>query len=267
MSLTDSNGMTPADVAAVVGNGNGNGWCGDNSIWVIILFLLAFSGGWGNGFGGGGDMSIPYYFNNTDNVVQRGFDTAAISSQLSGVQTSLTNGFADAEVAACSRAMNQMQTDYTNQIASMNQTFANQMNLSAQLDGISAAIQQSNFANAAGLADIKYSVATEACANRTALSSALRDVLDATNASSQRILDTMFQEKLDAKNEKILELQNQLTMAQLAASQNAQTAALIANNEAQTTAIERYLAPQAQPAYIVPNPNCCAQTYGYGCAA
>ena len=77
----------------------------------------------------------------------------------------------------------------------------------------------------------------------------------------------MTADKIDAKNERIAELQSQLTMAQLAASQNAQTAALIANNEAQTTALERYLAPQAQPAYIVPNPNCCTQTYGYGCAA
>lgn len=140
--LTESNGMTPADVAAVVGNGNGNGWCGDNSIWVIILFLLAFSGGWGgNGFGGG-DMSMPYFFNNTDNVVQRGFDTAALTGQLSGIQTSLTNGFADAEVAECNRAMNSQATAYNNQIASMNQNFANQQALNAQLNGISSSLQQ-----------------------------------------------------------------------------------------------------------------------------
>ena len=143
MSLTDSNAMTPADVAAVVGNG-GNGWCGDNSIWVIILFLLAFSGGWGNGFGGNGvaDMAMPYFFNNTDNAVQRGFDTAALSSQLSGIQTSLTGGFADAEIAACNRAANAQATAYNNQIASMNQNFTNQMALSNQLNGISSSLQQ-----------------------------------------------------------------------------------------------------------------------------
>ena len=67
----------------------------------------------------------------------------------------------------------------------------------------------------------------------------------------------MCSDKIDAKNEKIAELQNQLTMAQLAASQNAQTATILANNEAQTTALEQYLAPVPRPAYMVQNPNCC----------
>ena len=51
-------------------------------------------------------------------------------------------------------------------------------------------------------------------------------------------------------------------MANLAASQGAQTAAILANNEAQTTALEQYLAPVPRPAYVVPNPNCCTQNYG-----
>lgn len=268
MGLTDGNGMTPADVAAVVGNGNGNGWCGDNSIWVIILFLLAFSGGWGNGFGGGGaaDMAIPYFFNNTDNAVQRGFDTAALTGQLSGIQTSLTNGFADAEVSACNRAMNSQATAYNNQIASMNQSFANQQALNAQLNGISSALQSCCCENRASVADLKYTVATEACADRSAINDALRDVLEATQLQNQRIIDQMTADKIDAKNEKIAELQNQLTMAQLSASQNAQTATIVANNEAQTTALERYLSPVPIPSYTVPAPwN--INNFGCGCAA
>jgi outer membrane phospholipase A len=94
---------------------------------------------------------------------------------------------------------------------------------------------------------------------------ALRDVLEANNASTQRILDQMCADKIDAKNEHIAALQQQLTMSQLAASQNAQTAAIIANNEAQTNALERYLAPVPIPAYIVQNPNCCQPNFGYGC--
>jgi len=54
-------------------------------------------------------------------------------------------------------------------------------------------------------------------------------------------------------------------MANLAASQGAQTAAILANNEAQTTALEQYLAPTPRPAYIVQNPNCCPQNFGCGC--
>ena len=76
----------------------------------------------------------------------------------------------------------------------------------------------------------------------------------------------MCSDKIDAKNEKIADLERQLTMANLAASQNAQTAQLMAHNEAQTTAIERYLSPTPVPAYMVPNPNGC-NCNGYTCAA
>lgn len=76
----------------------------------------------------------------------------------------------------------------------------------------------------------------------------------------------MYNSKIDAKNEKIAELQNQLSMAQLAASQNAQTAAILANNEAQTSALEQYLAPVPRPAYVVQNPSCCNQN-GCGCGS
>lgn len=141
MGLTDSNGLSAADIAAVTGN-NGGLWGGDNSIWVIILFLLAFSGGWGNGGFGGNDMAVPYFFNNSDNAMQRGFDTAALTSQISGIQTSLTNGFADAEVAACNRAMTSQATSYNNQIASMNQNFANQQAINSQLNDIASSLQQ-----------------------------------------------------------------------------------------------------------------------------
>jgi len=75
--------------------------------------------------------------------------------------------------------------------------------------------------NRAAVADLKYTVATEACADRAAVTNALRDVLEANSASTQRILDQMCQDKIDQKNERIAELQNQLTLANLAASQNA----------------------------------------------
>ena len=76
----------------------------------------------------------------------------------------------------------------------------------------------------------------------------------------------MCADKIDAKNERIADLERQLTMANLAASQNAQTATILANNEAQTTALEQYLAPVPRPAYIVQNPNCCSQNFGCSCS-
>lgn len=65
---------------------------------------------------------------------------------------------------------------------------------------------------------------------------------------------------------KIADLQNQLTMANLAASQTAQTQRLLLDNQAQTQALEQYLNPAPIPAYVVQNPNCCNQNfYNSGC--
>ena len=122
-----------------------------------------------------------------------------------------------------------------------------------------------NFALQTGIGDLKYAVATEACADRNAISMALQQVLTQSNNNTQRLLDQMCNDKIDAKNELIANLRQQLSAAQAAASQNAQTAAIIANNEAQTAALEQYLAPSPRPAYIVQNPNCCQQNAGCGC--
>lgn len=242
--MTDVNGNMVMPVAPYYG-GNGNeGMFGGNGSWMWFLLIWMAMFGWGNGgygFGGGQGGRI-------GSEVQTGFDHQAVMTGITGVQNAVNgivpaiqNGFAQAEIAANSR-----------QMADMNQTFA-----------LQSALQNCCCENRAATADLKYTVATEACADRNAISNALRDVLEANNASTQRILDTMCQDKIDAKNERIAELQNQLTMAQLAASQNAQTAAILANNEAQTTALEQYLAPVPRPAYMVQNPNCCGQ-FGYG---
>ena len=55
MSLS-TEGMGPADIAAITGNNANNGPFGnDGAWWIIILFLFAFAGGWGNnGWGGAG---------------------------------------------------------------------------------------------------------------------------------------------------------------------------------------------------------------------
>ena len=129
-----------------------------------------------------------------------------------------------------------------NQMASMNQAF-----------NMQSAFQNCCCENRLGTADLKYTIANEGSATRMAMAD-----------STQRILDQMCQDKIDAKNEKIADLERQLTMANLAASQNAQTAAIMAHNEAQTVAIERYLAPTPVPAYVVQNPNCC-QNNQFGC--
>ena len=260
MGLAEGNGndmVMPVTPMGGYGGGSGMGWGGSDGWWIILLFLFAFgNGGWGGYGNGGGSMGAE---------VQRGFDQSAVMSGVSGIQSGISGlstqlcngfagvsaGFANAETAATAR-----------QMANMNQAFAAQTAVTQGINQLASQFADCCCENRLASANLQNVVQTEACADRTAFNEGVRDILQNQNAGIQRILDTMCQDKIDAKNERIADLERQLTMANLAASQGAQTAAILANNEAQTAALEQYLAPVPRPAYVVPNPNCCGQNYG-----
>ena len=251
--LENSNGTNGFVMpVAPTGNGGFGGGFGGDGWWILLLLL--FAGGWGNGFGGGfgGGYGDIYPWMNQSNQINSGFrdqmlndNITGIRDGINGITTQLCNSFAQAEISANSR-----------QMADMNQTFA-----------LQSAMQNCCCENRAGIADLKYTVATENCADRAALETGVRDIITNQSANTQRILDQLCADKIDAKNEKIADLERQLTMANLAASQTAQTSRLLADNAAQTVALEQYLNPVPIPAYIVQNPNCCTQNYGCGCGA
>lgn len=246
------------------GNGNfgGDGFGNNGAWWIIILFLFAMMGGWGNngnngGYNNSGVAYIPYAApmgGYQTNYVQQGFDQAAIMGGLNGIQSSVATGFANAEVSRCNSQANLLATLNANQNAN-----------TAAMNGLAMSLQNCCCENRAATADLKYTVATEACNDRSAVTAALQEVTAQNNANTQKILDMMCQNTIDAKNEKIADLQNQLTMANLAASQNAQTAAILTDNLAQTNALEQYLAPVPRPAYVVQNPNCCNPNFVNTC--
>lgn len=239
MALTDN--LSAADLAAIVGNNDGFG--GNNGAWWLLILLIFANNGWGNnGFGGNGAVA-PLMGYATQQDVQSGFDQAAVISGINGITSAVANGFAGAEI---SRA---------NALA----------NITNQMNTIAMAQQNNCCENRLAVAGLGATIAQEACADRAAITSALRDVLEANNASTQRILDQICQDKIDEKNAQISALQQQLAMANLAASQTAQTAQLLADNSRQTAVLEDYLNPVPRPAFLVQNPNCCAQNYGYGC--
>lgn len=253
MALTNGE-LSAADIAAVTGNNGGgnNGWGnGDGAWWLIVLFLFAL-GGRGFGFGGGGfgGNSGGDGVYATSAEVQRGFDQSAIMAALGGINTTLAN----AEVSRCN--------SQANILGAINGL---QTGLSSQLVQMLMAQQECCCENRLGIANLNSTILAENCADRAAISDGIRDILTNQNMGVQRILDQMCNDKIDAKNEKIADLERQLTMANLAASQGAQTSRILADNAAQTVALEQYLNPTPVPAYIVQNPNCCAQNYGCGC--
>ena len=196
------------------GDGFGNGW------WIILLFLFAGGGfGWGNGFGGNGGGFV-----NAD--IQRGFDQSAVMTGVSGIQNTLTSGFGDLQTALCggfagvnaniSNGFAQAEIgENARQMANMNQMF-----------GLSSQLSQCCCDNRLATVQTQNIVQNEGAATRLAI-----------QQQTQAILDKMCQDDIDRKNEKILELQNSLNMANLAASQTAQTATILAALTTTTPAV------------------------------
>ena len=221
---------------------NGGGIFGNSGseIWGIILLALLFGNGWG-GFGGNGGFSggafnneYAWLSNGQKEIMSNtntGFDTLHLSNQIEGVRDgvygianqicnstasvtqAVNSGFSNAEIAANAR-----------QIADMNQNFNNQMSNLQAFNSLGSQLANCCCENRLATANLTSTVLAENCADRAALSDALRDVITNQTANTQRILDQLCNDKIDAKNEKIADLERQLSMADLRASQIAQTA-------------------------------------------
>lgn len=244
MSLTTSE-MTPADIAAVTGGGGyggyGNNFGGDGW-WIILFLILAMGGNWGNnGFGGGNgggwNGSIPWILNN-DNDIERGFDQQATMGALSALQSSVSNGFANASTQLCNCCADIQQSlcngfagveagANARQIANMNQAFGMQTAMMQGFNGIQSQFADCCCENRLGLADLKYTVATENCADRQALNEGVRDIIASQTAGTQRILDQLCADKIDAKNDEIAQLRQEVLFARGQASQVTQNASII----------------------------------------
>lgn len=278
MSLTEGNDMV-MPVSPYFGN---NGGCGFGNDWgsLIVLFLIAaMFGGFGNGFGGFGGNNVantdfPWLLNgqnaintNTDNGFNNLATQNAISAVNSGVQglsnqicnstasvtQSINSGFANAETAENAR-----------QMANMNQAFANQTAMNQGFNNIQSQLANCCCENRLATANLNSTILAENCADRAALSDGIRDLLTNQTNNTQRILDQMCQDKIDAKNDTIAQLRSELMYARGQASQDVQTAMIQAGQRQLANEVEQYVAPKAIPAYVVQNPNCCNNNCGCG---
>lgn len=247
MSLVDGNGggLSAADVAAVVGN-NGNGFGfgneGGGLFWLLVLFLFGFgNGGWGNGYGGniGGEI---YPWMNQSQQINDGFRDQMINGNIQGIQNSVISGFGDVQNSLCSgfagvnASINAAQNGvvqqmYANQIAGMNQNFANQTAMLQGFNGIQGQLAQCCCDNRLAVCQTNNTIQNEGNMTRFADANNTRDIITNQTASTQAILDKLCQLELDgvkaqveAKNDRIADLQNQLNMANMRESQTAQNA-------------------------------------------
>lgn len=236
MALTDGNsGDMVMPVQPMYGGGNGgfgNGFGGDWA-WIILLLLLGWgNNGWGNGFGGGiggfaADGAALYPWMNQAEITSNGFQNqllndniTSIRDGITGISTQLCNGFAGVEQGANAR-----------QIANMQQAFAAQTAMSQGFNQLGSQFADCCCENRLANCQTQNIIQNEGNATRFADANNTRDLLQNQTANTQAILDKLCQLELDgvkaqveAKNDRIAELQTQLNMANLAASQNAQNA-------------------------------------------
>ena len=250
MAITDETNMVfPVGPMGNNGGGFGGGF-GNDWGWIILLLLFA-GGGWGNGFGGGMDM---YPWLNQSNQVNDGFRDSMLNSSVNGIQNAITSGFGDVQTALCggfagvnatvnATANGITAQMYNDTIANLERSFATQTANTAGMNNLSQQLSQCCCDNRLATCQTQNLVATESAATRLAI-----------QEQTQAILDKMCQQEIELLREKNVELQNQVNMQNLAASQAQQTAALIADNTAQTQYIVNRVAPYPIPAYIVANP-------------
>ena len=279
MSLEESgNGlvMPVAPMYGGAGSSFGNGFGGDGW-WILLLFILLGNGAWGNGFGGGFGGGDIYPWMNQSNQINGGFRDQMINSNIdsiqngvNSIQTQLCNGFAGVNQTVQNGFAQAEIADNARQMANMQQASANQTAMTQGFNALGTQFADCCCENRLASADLKYTIATENCADRAAISDGIRDVIENCNRNNQRILDQLCADKIDAKNEKIADLERQLTMANLAASQTAQTAQIRAGQIAEIDAMYNRLRDCPVPTMPVygqtPIFTCPNNNYGCGCS-
>lgn len=237
MSLVDDNGMV-LPVAPMGNSGGFGGGFGNDWGWIILLLLFA-GGGWG-GFGGGDNI---YPWMNQSNQISDGFAMQALGGNVNGLQNAVTSGFGDMQTALCGGFAGVNATINSTQLADLERSFAAQTANTAGLTNLSQQLSQCCCDNRLATCQTQNLMVSESAATRLAI-----------QEQTQAILDKMCQQEIDNLKAQNLALQNQVNMQNLAASQAQQTAALIADNTAQTQYIVNRVAPYPVPAYIVNNP-------------
>lgn len=225
-----------ADIAAVTDGNRDNGWGGDGGWWVLIILFALF--GWGgNGFGNQGcqgaltrgDLCQDMNFNGLENAVGRIADNqAAIARQTDNAICNL--GYQGAQLA--------------NGI---------QMQIGSEFRGLDNAICTLGFNNQAGFNALSTQLAQCCCEQKGEAAQTRFEMAQGFAQLDRTISDQFCQLKMEQKDATIAAMQNELNVANLAASQTAQNQYLVSQ-----------LRPCPTPAYVVQNPFCCNGGYSYG---
>ena len=293
MALTDENGGgIPATMLVgptgyggypmYQGGNGGNGGFGDgNGWWVILLFLLLLgnngwgNNGWGNNGGGNGCAGGLYPWMNQSNQVHDGFRDQMLNTTVNGIQqgvnnlsAQLCNRCGDMQMALANGFAGVEQGANARQMANMNQQFAAQAAQAQGFNAVQAQLAQCCCDNRLATTQLQAVVQQENCADRAAVADGIRDIIVNNTANTQRILDQLCQDKIDAKNETIAQLRSELMFARGQASQDVQTAAIRAGQTTTANQLVQELRScpvPSMPVYGMTPIFTCPQNNGCGC--
>jgi hypothetical protein len=249
------------------GYGGGNGLFGGGDSWLGILFLIALCNGgfgFGGGFGGGyGNMMLGYDFpwllngqNQINGNVNGGFRDAQLHDSITSVQSAISalatqlcqccgdmrydmsNGFNGVNNSIFGAQTALAQQMNANEITSLNRSFAEQTANQQGFNGVQA-----------GLSDVRYTVAQENCQDRYEAAQNTQNIITALTAGIQSIKDDLCQDRLDAERRENQNLRSELMYARGQASQTEQTAAILANNNAQTALFQHGMNAEVDALY------------------
>lgn len=265
MAIVNDNGGMYMPVAPAYGGGGG-GFGDFGGGWWIILLLLCGWGGMGmGGWGGMGNMQLGYDFpwllngqNNINANTNGGFRDQMLHDTITGVGEKVSSGF------------NSLQAQlYNGQLADLERSFNAQTANSQGLNALQAQMAQCCCENRAATADLKYTVATENCADRTAAYQNTRDIIDSQTRGTQAILDKLCQLELDGYKREADNLRAQLSDAKIAASQASQNAFIQKGFSDEVDALYNRLSNCPVPSTPVygRTPIFQCNNGGYGCAA
>ena len=246
--------LSASDVALLTRNNdrNTNGGVGDGSwAWVLIFLIFAF-GGFGRngyGFGGGtGSVSDNYVLASDFATLQRQIDssTATLERKADATQQGLCDGFYAMNTGMLN-GFSGVQQAMCQGFSGINQAISNSAfnterglwNLSSQFAGCCCQTQRA-------IDGVNYNMAMNTNGIQQTLCNTTRDLIENQNANYRALHDEIVANRMEDKNAQIAAQQNEINALRLAASQEKQNSFLISQ-----------LKPCPDPAYIVPNPNCC----------